>query len=297
MSSIAVHEVADAASGPYSVACTPDGAVWVSLVNGAAVVRLAPSTRDASTIPLGDGAQPSQLAPAGDDSVWVTDTARDQVLLVGPTGVIRSFAAPSAGAQPFGIAAVHDGSAWFTGVGNDSLGRIGILGEVTEFAAGTHDGMVSMIAASGDSLWFTANSANAVGYVRGGDSAPLLIELPTPDAGPVGIAVGDDGAAWFCEILAGAIGRVDRRGAVTEFALPDRASKPHAIAADPAGGGCWFTLWGSDQLARITLDGAFSAPFIDLAPSGHTEPHGVAVGADGTVWVAMESGALLAVTA
>ncbi|TAJ48557.1 MAG: virginiamycin B lyase [Herbiconiux sp.] len=296
MSSIAVHEVADAASGPYSVACTADGAVWVSLVHGGAVVRLAPSTREAERLYLGEGAQPSQVAAAGDDSVWITDTARDQVLLVGPSGVIRSFAAASAGAQPFGIAAVHDGSAWFTGMGNDSLGRVGILGEVTEFASGTRDGLVSMIAASGDSLWFTANRANAVGYVRGGDSAPVIVALPTPDAGPVGITVGDDGAAWFCEILAGAIGRVDRRGSVSEFALPDRSAKPHAIVADPAGGGCWFTLWGSDQLGRIGLDGVFADPIVDLAPSGHAEPHGLAVDRDGTVWVAMESGAVLAVS-
>lgn len=296
MSSIAVHEVADAASGPSSVACTPDGAVWVSLVHGGAVVRLAPSTRVPARLELGDGAQPSQVAAAGDDSVWVTDTTGDRVLLLGPAGVIRSFPTASAGAQPFGIAAVHDGSAWFTGLGTDSLGRIGILGEVTEFAAGTHDGLLSMIAASGDSLWFTANRANAIGYVRGGDSAPMIVELPTPDAGPVGITVGDDGAAWFCEILAGAIGRVDRRGSVREFPLPDRASKPHAIVADPAGGGCWFTLWGSDQLGRIALDGVVTEPFVDLAPSGHREPHGLAVDPDGTVWVAMESGAVLAVS-
>jgi len=297
MSSIVVHEVADAASGTYSVACTGDGAVWVSMVHAGAVVRLAPGTREALRLELGDGAQPSQVAAAGHDSVWITDTARDQVLLVGPEGVVRSFAAPTAGVQPFGIAAVHDGSAWFTGMGNDSLGRIGILGEVTEFAAGTSDGLVSMIAASGDSLWFTANRANAIGYVRGGDSAPVLMTLPTPDAGPVGITVGDGGAAWVCEILAGAIGRVDRRGSVTEYALPDRTAKPHAIVADPAGGGCWFTLWGSDQLGRIGLDGVFAEPFIDLTPSGHTEPHGLAVDRDGTVWVAMESGAVLAVTA
>lgn len=293
MSAIEVYDVAGPTGGPYGVAVTRDGAVWSTLVHAGEVVRKAPGG-GFSRFALGEGAQPAQVAAAGDDSVWVTDGARDRVLLLGPDGTLREIAAPTPGAQPFGIVSLDDGTAWFTEAGIDSLGRIDILGGVAEFAAGTSDGMVSMIAASGDSLWFTAHRANAVGYVRGGDSAPQLFALPTPDAGPVGITVGDDGAAWFCEILAGRIGRVDRRGDVTEHPLPDAGSRPHAIVADPAGGGAWFTLWGSNELGHIDLAGAVT--LIALASSGHDEPHGLAVAADGTIWVAMESGALLAVT-
>jgi virginiamycin B lyase len=294
MSSLVVHEVAG--GGPYGVAVTGDGAVWCTLVHGSALLRRDVSGT-VSTLGLGDGSQPSQAAAAGDDSVWVTDTAGDRLVLLGPAGELRSVPTPTPAAQPFGVVSLDDGSAWFTELANDSLGRIGILGGVTEFAAGTDDGLVSMIAASGESLWFTANQANAIGYVRGGDSAPVLHPLPTADAGPVGIAVGDDGAAWFCEVLAGAIGRIDRAGRITEFPLPVEGSKPHAIVAAPYGAarpGCWFTLWGTNELGFVGLDGAFT--FVDLASSGHAEPHGLAVAADGTVWVAMETGALLEVS-
>lgn len=308
MSSLVVHEVAG--GGPYGVAVTEDGAVWATLVHGSAVLRMggiaggspvspvSPSS-PVSRFPLGEGSQPSQVAAAGSDSVWVTDTTGDRLVLLGPSGELRSVAVPSVGSEPYGVVSLEDGSAWFTGMANDTLGRIGILGGVAEFAAGTDDGLVSMIAASGESLWFTANRAGVVGYVRGGDSAPVLHQLPTPDAGPVGITVADDGAAWFCEILAGAVGRIDRAGRITEFALPEPGSKPHAIVADHggagagAGAGCWFTLWGSNQLGHVTLAGEFS--FVDLAPSGHSEPHGLAVAPSGAVWVAMESGALVEV--
>jgi virginiamycin B lyase len=290
---IEVHEIASAEEGPYGVAITDDGAVWCSLVRGGALIRLAPDGTP-SSIALGgdpDLQQPSLLARGGDDTVWVTDTLGGRVLLVGDDGVRMSIDVPTADAQPFGVASQDDGTVWFTELGADTLGRVDILGRLTEFPSGTSGGFVSMIATSGESVWFTANAAGAIGFVRGGDSAVQIFAVPTIDAGPVGITVGDDGAAWFTEILAGQIGRVDRSGAFTEFALPDRDAKPHAIAADPAGG-YWFTLWATDQLGHIDPDGAFA--FIDL-PSGHSEPHGLAVAADGTVWVALESGALVAV--
>jgi virginiamycin B lyase len=309
MSPIAVHEVASAAEGPYGVAVTDDGAVWCTLVHAGAVLRV---VRDAdagivvtridlvetrvtapdAAAPDAPSTQTAQVATAGDDTVWVTDTAGDAVLLVGKAGVLRRIPVPTAGAQPFGIATQADGTTWFTELGRDALGHIDLLGRVTEFPSGTDQGFVSMIASSGESLWFTANQANAIGYIRGGDSAVQLFDIPTPHAGPVGITVGDDGAAWFCEILAGAIGRVDRQGRFTEFPLPWPESKPHAIAVDPAGG-FWATLWGSNQLAHITHEGEIEVR--DL-PGAHSEPHGLAVAQDGTVWVAMESGALLAVT-
>ncbi|SDY79243.1 Vgb family protein [Herbiconiux ginsengi] len=308
MSSITVHEVASADEGPYGVAVTDDGAVWCTLVHAGAVLRvvrdvgggvavtridlLGPGIPSVSARPGAGKPQTAQVAAAGEDTVWVTDTAGDAVLLVGPTGILRRIDVPTPGAQPFGIATQADGTTWFTELGRDALGHIDLLGRVTEFPAGIDEGFVSMIASSGESLWFTANQANAIGYIRGGDSAVQLFEVPTPHSGPVGITVGDDGAAWFCEILAGTIGRVDRTGRFTEFALPWPESKPHAIAVDPAGG-FWATLWGSNQLAHIALDGTIE--IVDL-PGSHSEPHGLAVAADGTVWVAMESGALLAIT-
>jgi virginiamycin B lyase len=310
------HVIASDSEGPYSVAVTSDGAVWCTLIHAGVVVRLEPSAVPAgdplsvTRIPLGDGSQPAQLAVADETSVWVTDTTGNRVVLLGPVapadpaplprgarpappaafGIRLAVEVPTAGAQPFGITTSYDGTVWFTEMGRDSLGRIDILGRVTEFPAGTDGGFVSMIASSGESLWFTVNQANAIGYIRGGDSAVQLFDVPTPHSGPVGITVGDDGAAWFAEIVAGKIGRVDRDGRFTEHPLPWSESKPHAICPDPAGG-CWFTLWGSNQLGHIDPDGALE--LIDLSDT-QSEPHGLAVAPDGTVWVAMESGALCA---
>jgi virginiamycin B lyase len=281
------HRIADATAGLYGVAVTQDGAVWATLIRGEAVVRRDPDGT-VITIPFGNGSEPSLLTAATEDSVWVTDAGANRILRVGPDGVRGSLELPTSGARPFGIAAASSGEVWFTEMGAAALGRIDILGRVDEFSAGPADSGVSMIACEGESVWFTLNQANAIGYIRGGNSAPVITALPDAGSAPVGITVAIDGAAWFTEIGAGRIGRIDRNGVLTEYPLPDRASKPHAIAADPAGG-CWFTLWGSNQIGFIAADG--TSAVIDL-PTPDSEPHGLAVAADGTVWVALETGFL-----
>jgi virginiamycin B lyase len=58
------------------------------------------------------------------------------------------------------------------------------------------------------------------------------------------------------------------------------------VIADPDDG-VWVSLWGANQIARVSGDGAEVAT-IDLPPG--SEPHGLAIGPDGAPWVALESG-------
>ncbi len=112
-----------------------------------------------------------------------------------------------------------------------------------------------------------------------------LRQLPTPNAGPVGIVSTHDDTVWFTEILAERLGRIPMNDAIQELDMP---GKPHAVVADPDGG-VWVSLWGTGQLARVSADGEVST--IDL-PAG-SEPHGLAFASDGALWVALESGFVL----
>jgi virginiamycin B lyase len=139
-----------------------------------------------------------------------------------------------------------------------------------------------MIAKGPDNaLWFTLNQANAIGRMASGTITTR--ELPTPAAGPVGIAATHDDAVWFTEIRAGKLGRIPVDGALQEMELP---GKPHAVIADPEDG-VWVSLWGSDQIARVSGDGS-DVDVLDLPPG--SEPHGLAIGPDGALWAALESG-------
>jgi virginiamycin B lyase len=54
-------------------------------------------------------------------------------------------------------------------------------------------------------------------------------------------------------------------------------------------GGCWITLWGASALARLDAAGNL----IEQIGLGEgSEPHGLALDADGSVWVALEKGSV-----
>lgn len=279
--------VGDPGEGPYGVAATDDGAVWFTLVHGGRVGRRG-ADGSIAFLALGEGAQPSVVAAATASTVWVTDTTGNRLLHLGPgPALIGEIAVPTPDAQPFGVVALDDGTAWFTELGADALGRVDILGRVDEFPVGREGAFVSMLAADGDSIWFTLNAAAALGHVRGGDAAIGFTDLPA-GSGPVGVAVAEDGAVWAALIQAGALVRRTRDGALTTVGLGE-GSRPHAVAAD-RDGGVWASLWGVDALAHVTAAGAVT---VHPLPAGVQEPHGIAVARDGSVWSAAESGALV----
>ena len=150
--------------------------------------------------------------------------------------------------------------------------------------------MPSMITNGPDgALWFTLNQAHAIGRIdvaRG----PAIRDIPTRGAGPVGIAATHD-ALWFTEILAGQLGRIADEAPIQELALDDPESKPHAMIAAQADG-VWVSLWGADQIAHVSDEGEVAT--LDLPPG--SEPHGMAIGPDGALWVALEAGAVIRIT-
>jgi virginiamycin B lyase len=90
------------------------------------------------------------------------------------------------------------------------------------------------------------------------------------------------------EILAGQVGRIGADGRIAEVSLPDRAARPHAITVDAAGTGLWVSQWGTSSLTHVNAVGQFH----ELPLPEGSEPHGMALGSDGALWVALESGSL-----
>jgi streptogramin lyase len=104
-------------------------------------------------------------------------------------------------------------------------------------------------------------------------------------------------------VHAGVVARVvDNEVERFDLGAPD--SRPSVIVPSPEGA-VWFTRSGDDRIGRIGPEGVVSAVEV-LSAGGSpyglcvgpqqlgegTEPHGLAVAADGSVWVAMETGVL-----
>jgi virginiamycin B lyase len=106
--------------------------------------------------------------------------------------------------------------------------------------------------------------------------------LPTRPSGPLSIVSGPDGALWFTEYHANAIGRCTLSGEITEFPLPLPARGPWDIAVG-ADGNIWFTesASGSAGIGRITLDGDLEEFPL---PDPDAFPRHIVSGPDGALW-------------
>lgn len=107
-------------------------------------------------------------------------------------------------------------------------------------------------------LWITQNGAtNAIARLTP-SGAVTEFALPTANAGPNEITLGNDGAIWFTERTANKIGRITVSGAITEYATPTPNADPYGIASlpgecAPGHGDIWFTEAGANKIGRITF--------------------------------------------
>lgn len=105
-------------------------------------------------------------------------------------------------------------------------------------------------------LWVTQNGAtNAIARVTPSGTVTEF-PIPTPNAQPLGITAGNDGAIWFTEKSANKIGRITVNGVMTEYSIPTANSQPYGIASlagacGPGHGLIWFTEATSDKIGKI----------------------------------------------
>src|SRR5918996_1041800 len=93
--------------------------------------------------------------------------------------------------------------------------------------------------------------------------------VPTPNSGPIVIAVGPDANLWFTEINGNKIGRMTEDGQFTEFAIPTPNSRPDGIAVGPDDN-LWFAEVLGNKIGRITTQGViseFAVPTVDSRPT------------------------------
>ena len=106
------------------------------------------------------------------------------------------------------------------------------------------------------------------------------IILPSPYAGPDGIALGPDGNVWFSESEISKIGRITPQGDITEFGdgITFGARPLSLVVRD---GALWFSEAAGNRIGRITMDGKVTEYPI---PSHDSQPRAMVTHPDGSIW-------------
>jgi virginiamycin B lyase len=253
----------------------------------AALALPAAAEAGVTTYPLPAGAHPSGIAQAPDGSMWALEDGGERIDRIAPDGTITRF--PATGYTSL-VDATFDlgGNLWFSGGAADRIGRASTglaLGPISTWTFGAGCEPTGVATAPDGGIWFSKLDCNVVGRidptsVANGHQSDFSVPGGTQ---PLRIAAGPDGAMWFTANGTGRIGRIDGNGAIT-WPVAGGLDHPYDLVTGPDGN-LWVTEnGGHGAILRITPGGAvtrFSAGLSDGA-----RPQGIAVGADGNLYVA-----------
>jgi streptogramin lyase len=328
------------ASSPSGITIGPDGAIWFTESGNDAIGRLDPSraqpgTSDGITeypVPTA-GAEPTEITVGPDRNLWFTERGFNDGNRIGELAPAQAQPGTSdgiteycirgkgstgqpcmtpaltqysyAGLEPTGIVSGPDGRLWFTET-NPYCSDPGLAGETAP------DGQ-TLTASSCDPYDNGSGNDDGIGVVGAISTTGTVSEYALPatqgqeqNDQPLMITSGPDGALWFTEYNASAIGRITPAGSITQYEIPGSDTQPTAITEGPDGQ-VWFALSGApsnggNRLAEINPASASpgTSSGIGLFPqltavyscsscsAGSSQPAGLTA-ADGDGWFTEEA--------
>lgn len=133
------------------------------------------------------------------------------------------------------------------------------------------------LAVSNAGIWVALRGSNEIGLLDDQDIFHRFL-VPTPNSGPFGIAVANDGSVWFTESQADKVGHLSPDGKITEYAVPTKEAMPTSITV--SNGVVWFTETEGSRIGRIGPDGVVSEILVDR----QSRPSSIAADSTGNVW-------------
>ena len=243
---------------------------------------------------------PAIVAVDDENAVWVA-LAKTGKLARFSNGVLDSFDI-GADSRPVGLAVEHRAgqaaaAIWIAASYDNKIIRFDPLTkEKREFKIDGDEGWPFNVAVGPDgSVWFTERASNRIGRFNPKDAQFKHYDVPTPGAGPAGMAIDPkSGLVWFTESYADGIGVLDpATGGFREIRMSDSSTGlttgPAGLCLDPIGG-VWFAKLegrlgyiapGSDSIVQ------FDVPEIARRPAGIT------AAPNGDIWAVSLDGNLL----
>jgi virginiamycin B lyase len=243
---------------------------------------------------------PAIVAVDEDDNVWVA-LAKTGKLARFANGAIDVFEL-GAESRPVGLAAGtkangQAGAIWIAASYDNKLIRFDVVSKQRrEYKVEGENSWPFNLALGADgSVWFTERASGRVGRLNQATGDVRHYDVPTPNAGPAGLAVDlRSGLVWFTESYADRIASLNPvSGQITEYKMSDAStgliSGPAGLALD-AQGGVWFSKL-EGKLGHLA-PGTEQIELIDV-PQQAKRPAGLMVAASGEIWVAALDGNLL----
>ncbi len=241
---------------------------------------------------------PSQTQPGAPATTTATGTFREYPLPQSNDGLMR-------------LTIDHEGRLWFGEMGRNYLAVFDPRTQTFQqwTPPGGKYGIMGIQVAPDDTIWFAEQYANYIGHYFPATGRYQLYPLPTitvPDpshagktltlpSAPNDLALDAHGNAWFTELNAGALGRLDTHtGFMQQYPLAGKKSAqalvPYGVTVDQQGM-VWFTETSDNHIGR--LDPATGGIRLFTPPGSNVALMEIASDTHGVIWATSFSSGLL----
>lgn len=279
-----------AGSHPHDVAPAPDGTVWYTAQNAAALGRLDPVTGETHHIPLGSGSAPHGVIVGPDGAPWITDSGLNAIVRVDPqTEDVQVFSLPpgSGNANLNTAAFDRNGVLWFTGQ-SGIYGRLEpATGNMEVYSAPRGRGPYGITTTPDGSIYYASLANSYVGRIDPQTGEATILEPPTPGQGARRVWSDSQGRVWVSEWNSGQVSVYDPGDNTwREWKLPGDRPQAYAVYVDDQDR-VWLSDFGANALVRFDPDLETFTVFELPSPSAQVRQ---ILGRPGEIWGA-ESGA------
>ena len=184
-----------------------------------------------------------------------------------------TFSPKGSGGHFVGVVVGPDNNLWFDDANNEVLVRVTMTGSPKILQPSVAPFYLTVGA---DKKFYVANGDD--GQIGTMTTAGVTNRFSTPSGDhPTSLTLGPDGNVWFIEFHH--VGKITKKGVITEFTLPDPFIGGSGITSGPDGN-IWFTENQVSKIGKVTPTGT-----VTVFPIGNScLPNGIVRAKDGNLW-------------